>query len=308
MIRVRYWLCACLVVALGVVTAGCSHGVPTGKSSASASASVAGDAAVAKVNGHTVRRSQVDAARAEAALEQQTQTYAQAREAVIGEELVREEAARLGVSVSAADVDRRLADVTASAGGSASLNTALQAVGLTMAELRERIAVTLLKEDVGAVKSPGKASSAQARAFYTANLSLFTSGATIDLGDIAVRSQGLAESAVKRLHSGQSFDATARQFARDADGGRLGWVLVSSMPAELAKAAANLKIGQASQPVAAAGEWHVIKVFGRRAASTLPFSKAQAAIVTELTRRQRLAALDAWLKKVRPAAEVQLLP
>jgi parvulin-like peptidyl-prolyl isomerase len=308
MIRVRYWLCACLVIALGVVASGCSHGAAVVKPSASASTNAAGDAAVAKVNGHTVSRSQVDAARAEAALEQQTQTYDQAREAVIGEELVREEAARLGVSVSAADVDRRLAEVTASAGGAASLGSALQAVGLTMAQLRERIGVTLLKEDVGAVKSPGKATSAQARAFYTANLSLFTSGATVDLGDIAVRSQGLAESALKRLQSGQSFDATARQFARAADGGRLGWVLLSSMPAELAKAAAGLKVGQTSPAVAAAGEWHVIKVFGRRAATTLPFGKAQTVIIAELTRRQRLAALDAWLKKVRPAAEVQLLP
>jgi foldase protein PrsA len=304
MSKLRYGAPFALVLLASGLALGCGGAGASGPGASPAST----DAVVARVNGHEVRKSAVVAAQGQASLEQGSQTYAQARDQVIGEELVREEAERLGVSVSAAEIDARVAELRAAAGGADALGIALDNVGLTPDQFRQRVAVTLLSARVGSAKSPGTATIAQAKTFYNANRSLFSSGAAVDLGDINVRTEGMAKSVLKRLAGGQPFEKAAVQFAHDPQEGRVGWVLVSAMPAELADGVAGLKVGQVSAPVSALGGWHVLKVFNRRAARTLSFEQARSEIVTELTRRQRLAALDAWLKKVRPAAEVQLLP
>ena len=297
MIRLRYAAIGLFIVVLVALASACGGGADK-----PAAASPAPDPVVARVNGHEIRHSVVEAARGQATLEQTPKTDAQAREMVIGEELVREEAARLGVTVTTAAVDERLAQITTSAGGADALSSALDTAGLTPQQFRQRIAVVLLEEGVGQKKSPGSATVAQAQAYYNANRSLFAVSAAVNLGDIPLRTKSLAESALQRLHGGETFEQTARQFANDPQSGRLGWVAISSLPSELAKAVSGLKTGQLSPPVQAVGGWHILKLYGRRAARVEPFSETRAAIVTELTRRQRAAALQAWLAKVRPTA------
>jgi foldase protein PrsA len=297
-------LFVCVLAVLGVALLAPAVGCGGKAKSATAAGK---DAVVARVNGHEIHRSQVDAARAQASLSQQALTYQQALKATIDEELVREEAQRLGVTISAADLDRRLAQVKASVGDAQQFAALLHGSGLTEAAFKQRLGVGLLEERLSQAKYPSlTASAAQARTYYDQNVSLFTDGAAVDLGDIVVKTRGEALTVLARLGGGQSFADAARQFARDADGGRLGWTLVSSLPKELAAAVAKLRPGQLSGPVASVGGVHVLKLYGRRSATVVTFAQARPQIVAELSLERQQTALLKWLVGARRAAKIAI--
>jgi foldase protein PrsA len=291
------------VVALAVVAlavAGC--GGAAAKSAPSPQPEVA-----ARVNGRPVYKQQVTQAQAQARLGKQQLSYADALDQLIGEELLRQEARRLGVSVPERDVEQRYLQVVKSSGGKDALAAALRSGGLTDDQLRERIGVVLLQERLGAAKFPERAvDRAQAKAYYDGHQSLFHRGAGVRLGDINVKSENLALGVVDWIKKGHSFVQTSRQYTRSE--GLLGWISVSSLPKPMAQVVAKMKVGEVSSPVAALGGWHVLKLYGRRASHTVPFAQIEAPLRAQLTKQRQLAALVAWAKKARARASIEKLP
>ncbi len=300
-----------VVTALGVLVlvaaalAGCGGGPSPATSPSRASAA----AVVAHVNGQVVTRGEVDLTVAMASLSSQTLTYRQALEAVIRQHLLRTEAVRLGVVVTAADVQGRLDQVATSLGGSAALQSALSAAGVSLAQYRQEVRDGLLAERLAARKFPHVVPSRrQIGAFYDAHRAQLTTPAAVRLAEIVVKTRSLAEAVIGRLALGYPFAEVARAYSMDSEsvaaGGVLGWVETSSLPAALAKAAATARPDVVLHPVKAAGEWHVLKVLGRRAAHTQSLAAARPAIVAELVSERQAALLQAWLVRVRATARV----
>ncbi len=52
------------------------------------------------------------------------------------------------------------------------------------------------------------------------------------------------------------------------------------------------------------GGWYLLKAAERTPGGTAPFSEVEQQILSELTRRKRFAALEAWLDAAREAATV----
>jgi foldase protein PrsA len=303
-------LLALLVLASGVLSAGCGKGggEPTGSPPPSATAGV-----VATVNGRPVHQSQVDAIMAEARIGGQDIGEKKAVEAAIDEELLRQEADRLGITVTRQSVDARVKALEKTLGGAAALNAALAGVSLTRAQLRERLAAVELGERVAIAKFPDIAVSRQrSKAFYRRNLSLFTRPAEVKLGDIIAKTERLARGAIAKIEGGQSFFATARQFSRDPElkdaGGQLGWLDLASLPEPIARAVAGMGPGDVSASPVTFNGFHVLKVYGRRPESTTPFAKVDRRIRAELVAKARDAALKRWLKEARSGARVEVAP
>jgi parvulin-like peptidyl-prolyl isomerase len=167
----------------------------------------------------------------------------------------------------------------------------------------------LVGEKVEASKYAGRAATrAEARAYYDENKTLFATPAAVRLGDLAVRREGIALSAIARIEAGQPFDNASRQFSVDpelkANGGMLGWVTVGSLPEPARKAVADLDVGELSAPVQVGGLWHVFKLYGRRVVQTQPFEQVAAVIQRELTRRTRAEALAEWVEQERERADI----
>jgi parvulin-like peptidyl-prolyl isomerase len=268
-------------------------------------------AIVATVDGAPVTRADVQGAKDAALLTGTALDDKQALRQVIGEELVRQEAKRLGVSVTRNMVTERLAKVAAAAGGLETLKSRLAAARLSMADLSASIESVLLGEQLEAVKFADlRATRAEARAYYDKNLTLFSTPAAADLGDIAVRTEAIAQSIVDRIAAGQPFDSAARQFSADPElksaSGRLGWVQLSSLPAPARKALGRLKVGEMTAPLQVGPMWHVFKLYGRRSASTRSFAAVVQAVTDELTRRQRSEALAKWVDQQRETADIVL--
>ncbi len=282
---------------------GCGAGSP-------GSAKSPADAVVARVNGRPIHEGQVAAVIAEARLVNQTTTEKQALDGVIDEELLRQEAERLAVAPPPALVEARLRALERRVGGATALDEALKTVGLTRAQLRERLAVVVLGERVAAAKFPKlMVTRRDAQSYYRRHLFVFTAPAAVKLGDIVVRTERMAEGAIERIRGGQSFYETAKTFIRDPEqkrvGGQLGWVRTDTLPTAIAKAVAKLSPGQISEPVQSLGGFNVIKLYARRAARTTPFAQVEAKVRAAALSQRRAAALRRSLDEARASAHIQ---
>ncbi len=301
----RLALAACfLLIAGGALWAGgCSAKSPETTKSPT-------DRIVARVNGRPIRQSQVQAVIAEARLVNQSTTEKQALDGVIDEELLRQEAERLGVAPPPALVEARLRALERRVGGATALDEALKGVRLTRAQLRERLAVVVLGERVAVAKFPKlRVTRRDAEAYYRRHLFVFTAPAAVKLGDIVARTERMAQGAIERIRGGQSFRETARQFNRDPQlrdaFGQLGWVRTDTLPTAIAKAVAKLSPGQISEPVQSLGGFNVLKLYARRAARTVPFARVAAKVRAAALSQRRAAALRRWLDEARASARIE---
>jgi len=284
--------------------------LPACGGSAAPSSSSTADSVVGVVNGHVLHASDVAVVLAERRLI--GQTPAEAFEEAVERELIRQEAARLGASVSTAVVNKRIADLTTQMGGAAPLKKLLATAKMTPAQLRRSIADGLLRENLQNLEYPGiVASPAAVRRYYVDHLAGgFTRAAAVHLGTILVRTRGIAENVLMRLAQHYTFAQVAEDFSVDpagrSDGGDQGWVLMSSLPPSLAKAVrASKSSGIITRPIAGPGGWYVADMMAFRPAKVMPYSQVRARLSAELTRVKRARALEVWLAKARKAASIQ---
>jgi parvulin-like peptidyl-prolyl isomerase len=267
-------------------------------------------AVLARVNGEAVTQAEVDDVRAEARLAGDETDADAALDEAIGRELVRQEAARLGLSVDEAAVDERLADVTERAGGDEALTKALGEAGMSADQLRRGAEYGLLRgllrdERFGDVA----VGDAKVRAFYHRYADeLFTEPAAADLSSLLVRTERLAEDIVKDLRAGEPFADLAKTYSRDPvsrnAGGRLGWTTLASLPDPLRQAVTKMREGEVAGPVQGPGGWFVLKLHDRRAEAVTAFAEVEDELRAELDLRARVRALDRWIAAERRRADV----
>jgi parvulin-like peptidyl-prolyl isomerase len=302
-------LAAVLVGLVAVlVAAGCGGASPAVSPSNSAAGS---SAVVARVDGDAVTRGEVERAVALSRLSAKPLTFKQALEVQIRDHLLQREAARLHVTVGDGAVAARLAQVEASLGGRAALQSSLSSAGLSLDSYRQVVHDGLLAEAVGARKFPAAApTQKQVLAFYRAHSADLTTPAAARLAEIVVKTKSLGRAVIDRLRLGYSFAEVARAYSMNpesaAPGGVIGWVATSTLPSPLAHAVATARRGAVVGPFEAVGVWHVLKVLSRRAAHTRSLAAARPAIVTQLTTQRQATLLSAWLARARAAAHVTL--
>jgi parvulin-like peptidyl-prolyl isomerase len=299
-----------LVVAmLAVVAAGmCLGAAACGKHS---SPSGKPNDVVARVNGVSITRASLKRVEKFGQFAGTTLTDRSAVEQLISEEIIRQQAAKLHVAVSAKELQARVQSLAEGVGGLAALQRQLRGGGLAIADLETSLRVVMLGEKLQVLMFYSTAATrAQALAYYRSRKSLFEQSAAVRLGNIAVRTQKIAEAVAKRIQNGQPFANAAQQFSTDPEGktsgGMVGWVDVSSVPKPVLAALAKLKVGAITEPVNIGG-WHIYKLYGRRAATTLQFAQVGDVILKELTRQARAAALTQWVDRQRTRAKVAIL-
>ena len=266
---------------------------------------------VARVNGVSITRASLKRVEKFGQFAGTALTDKSAVEQLISEEIIRQQASKLHVSVSAKELQARVESLGQGVGGVAALQKQLKGGGLSLADLESSLRVVMLGEKLQALMFYAtQATRAQALAYYRSRTSLFRQGAAVRLGNIAVRTQKIAEAVADRIRKGQPFANAALQFSSDPEGkdngGMVGWVDLSSVPKPVADALAKLEVGEITKPVNIGG-WHIYKLYGRRAATTLPFARVADVIVRELTRQQRAAALTKWVQGQRTRAKVAIL-
>jgi parvulin-like peptidyl-prolyl isomerase len=294
-------LFAVLLVALSLALAACGGGDAVDDP---------GAAVVARVNGESVTQSDVDDVRAESRLAGEETAADAALDEAIGRELVRQEAARLGLAVTAAAIDARVAEVAERAGGEEALAQALREAEMSAEQLRRGAEYGLLRGEVRDTRfADVSTTDAAVRRFYRRNVEeLFTEPAAAHLGMIVVRTERLGDKVADELADGAAFADLARMYTRDPEskesGGDLGWIALASLPEVLGAVVEGMAEGEVAGPVQGPGGWYVLELRGRRPASVTPFAEVEDDLRQELDLRRRTRALDRWIEAERARAEV----
>jgi len=238
------------------------------------------DQVVAVVNGHEIKRSEVEMA-AEDILGQLPELPPKLRYPFIVEYLVeRHLLAQAAVKDGIAESDeykRRLA--------------LYQAKALRDAYFAQVIAPSVTEEEM--------------KKAYEAEAAKISQKERIRARHILVNSEQEAKQIVERLNKGEKFDDLAKKYSLDGSkdyGGDLGYFSEGEMVPEFSKAAFALQPGQISAPVKTDFGWHIIKLEDRKKGAAQPYDQVKTALKNILLRKktqERIVAL-------RKASKVEL--
>ena len=117
-----------------------------------------------------------------------------------------------------------------------------------------------------------------------------------------------AESLRKRIVEGESFEKLAREASEDgkaASGGYWGWIDPDSRRAEIAAALKKISIGEISPVIPIGDDLYILKLEGRRNASTMPFESVQETIRDELYKKELKRLYDAWIERLKKNAYIK---
>lgn len=315
--KTRASVLALALIVLAVLVAGCGGGgggsVPSG--------------AVAKVNGTSIPKSTLTAlmnvafarfkAQKQPVPKVGTAAYSQLRDQavtfLVQEEELTQEGAKLGVSVSQKDLDKRVALIktTYYHGSEKKLDAELKKNGITLADLEQyNLKPQLLSQKLETkVTESVKVSTSDAQKYYDQNKASFTTPKTREVRHILVNSKSLAEKLYRQLKAGANFAKLAKKYSKDtgsaaqggklcvAHGGSSGTCQQTVAPFD--KAAFSLKTNEISQPVKSVYGYHIIQpIADAKPAHVQTFAEVKSQIEANLAQQQKQVAWQNWLTKM----------
>lgn len=239
-------------------------------------------------------------------------------EALIYSEVVRQEAERANVAVTAAEIEIALKERVP-----AELDNEVRSAGFK--DLNDMVAKTGMKpEEMAGVR---KAMETQmrplivpellARKLLRAQVSVSDdqvreefarrSGPRVRIAQVVLRTQAEAEDVLKKAKAGADFAELAKQLSIDrvsaADGGAIAPMAAGS---PLADAAFRLKAGEIAPVVETQWGFHVVKLLENLPAdTTASFDKAKDKIREELIEREMRMRSQTWLQELAQKADVK---
>jgi parvulin-like peptidyl-prolyl isomerase len=240
---------------------------------------------------------------------------------LIRREVLRAEAQKLGIQVTEEDVSERLDQITADLEAQGqSLQDLMKQQGLTPSLVRAFVAddelERRLRERVTEEMQPTES---ELRDAYKERIEDFTE---TNVAHILVQKKGLALKIAGQLHAVESgtgkksearleelFAELAKKHSEDpgsADkGGDLGYFKPGDFVEPFEKAAAQLEVGEISNPVRTEFGYHVIWVKDRRAA---PFEAVRGDLLQQISGSQSEEFWNEWLQDAFERADVEVNP
>ena len=297
---------AAAVAAFALIAAGCgdTDEVPTG--------------AVAVVDGSEISRTSLDellarAKKAYAAQQREfpkagTAEYQQLRTQAVVYLVQREEYAReaekLGIEVTDAEVNKKMADERKQYFGS-DQNAYVKALadqGYTLSTRRDDIRFGLISSGIyDKVASAVEISDADLRKYYDDNKDRYTVAESRSVRHILVKTKAEADRIHAQLVDGADFAALAKQSSIDPGSKNQGGKLTVSRGQTVKPfdtAAFALKTNELSQPIKTQYGFHLIQPLAAvKPASVTPFAQVKAQIRTQLTSERKNTAVNEWVSE-----------
>jgi foldase protein PrsA len=185
---------------------------------------------------------------------------------LIDRELVRQEAARNDVSLT----DEQLKEYMARSESQHTLQQQAGRLGLDANSYRSRMAFEALLE-VLAEQFRQRLILMEARAYYEAHKSSFTSGPAVHVLELVTDDIRMAYLATERIKSGEQFITVAQELSMEnqESGGDLGWMAPEDY--HLTEQINSLEISEVSPPIAEGNRYYVLCVKDRVADKPLEF-------------------------------------
>ncbi len=290
------WSTFVLLLFATALAAGCaSEAIPSATTAATASP-VEGLAAL--VNGQPISseeyESQVEQVEAffeqeglDAESEEGRERLAQARrqvlEQMIDQELIRQAAVEMGISISDEELESSIEGIVEQSGGEDGFNQSLQATGTTYDVFRQMLLDQLLSEAV----------------YSSVTASINSVAEQVHARHILLPTREMAEEVLARLQTGEDFAYLAREYSEDISsretGGDMGFFPRGVMPDEVEEVAFGLEVGDMSGIVESQFGFHVIQVLERD----------EREIAVEVFESLRQQTFMQWLEDQRESASIE---
>lgn len=172
-------------------------------------------------------------------------------------------------------------------------------------EAKDHIVVSILRRrKVGdkVVVAPG-----DVRALYEKRLAKFQSPEQVHLFAIvlhqsATNAEQTVQNVQQRLAGGEKFEDVARQVSQGAgakEGGDWGWLQPGDVRKELQTGMSNLTLGQVSAAIPVEGEFYILKITERKAASVKPLGTVYSELEDELRQTEAERIYKDWIKRLK---------
>jgi peptidyl-prolyl cis-trans isomerase SurA len=253
---------------------------------------------------------------------------------LINNQILLAHASRAGVNMSAAEVDKKLADLR-SPYSDEEFQKKLKDQGMTLNDLRQQVGDSLLVEKLlnKEVTSRVSVSDNEIAEYYARNKASFnvpetqyhlaqilvTPIADPNLRNLAsddAKTPATAEHKIKalavRLRKGEDFDKLAQAYSEDPNtvsgGGDMGFIPASALASQskILMALQSLKVGQVSGIIRDSEGYHIVKILGREDSGQRPLSdpRVQNSIRQTLLNEKEQLLKTAYIEGLRDKARV----
>lgn len=249
---------------------------------------------------------------------------AQMRQAVlrrlIEQQVMLQEAKRVGISVSTDDVLKRLGEVRARFESEEQFRGSLKEAGLSVERLKDRMRDQLMIQELierhirsTIVVSPQEVARALAEHPEWAKPGDRARASHLLIRVSEHRSEGDARTLIddlrRQLVQGADFAAVAKRYSEDPhrdDGGAMGWSASGELLPELDAALFRLPVGELSMPIQTRLGFHLLRVDERRAASSLSLMEAHRTVYEQLYQQKFQQAFTRWLGEITRKAYIDI--
>ncbi len=132
------------------------------------------------------------------------------------------------------------------------------------------------------------------------------------LGKDAGRAEAVIRAAARRLDTGESFDRIAGELSEDprtkSRGGNLGWFTRGRMDKDFAAAVFAISEGEVGQPFATDLGWHLVEVTARKPAARVSIEAVRAELAAAIEAEKRQAAVEALISYLKSRAKIRYFP
>jgi len=245
----------------------------------------------------------------------------QALESLVQQVIVAQEADRLGIRISDAQIESQLeteyqATLDEYGVSEQDLAVYLEQVGSSLSEykdnLRTGVQLELMTSAVHqSVIGTINPTDNELQAYFEANIADYDVAEQVEASHILVDSEEDAWMLKEKLDAGEAtFSELAAEYSEDtgtsADGGELGWFERGVMVEEFENAAFGLEVGEVSDPVETSYGWHLILVTGHEDAHTPTLGEVRDEVLADYTEDEQTKRVEDWYNEARESSDVEI--
>ena len=148
------------------------------------------------------------------------------------------------------------------------------------------------------------------KTYYDENKAMFVQKEQVKATHILFKTQEAAVAVKERIRKGESFEEVAKALSigpNSPKGGDVDWFEKKQMVPEFGNSAFSLAIDGVSDPVKTQFGYHIIKVYGKKAAGTKSFADVRAEMERTLIGNKQKESVEALIRKERRESRNNLL-
>jgi parvulin-like peptidyl-prolyl isomerase len=214
--------------------------------------------------------------------ERLAQARRQVLEQMIDQELIRQAAVEMDVSIPDAELESHIQEIVEQSGGQEQFTQSLQATATSYDDFRQMLLDQLLSEAI----------------FNAVTTSIDSVAEQVHVRHILLPTRERAEEVLTRLQAGEDFAFLSREYSEDVSsrerGGDMGFFPRGVMPPEVEDAAFSLDVGEISEIVESPFGFHIIQVLERE----------EREIAVEIFENLRQQTFMQWLQEQRENATI----